>query len=91
MFGAGDLGRPLYRGSFKPSFHVAQKSLSAIMQTLNPLVVGMDNGLQAAAAIGQRDMRGRVNVLAEAYVPEEETMGVEPFLKRLLLPTLRER
>ncbi len=91
MFGAGDLGRPLYRGSFKPSFHVAQKSLSAIMQTLNPLVVGMDNGLQAAAAIGQRDMRGRVNVLAEAYVPEEETMGVETFLKRLLLPTLRER
>jgi len=89
MFGAGDLGRPIYRNTFKPSFHVATKPLSAIMQSVNPLVIGMDNGLQAAAAIGQRDMRGRINLLAESYVPEDETMGVETFLRTLLVPMLR--
>lgn len=89
MFGAGDLGRPIYRNTFKPSFHVATKPLSAVMQSLNPLVIGMDNGLQAAAAIGQRDMRGRINILAESYVPEDETMGVETFLRTLLVPMLR--
>jgi hypothetical protein len=54
----------------------------------NPLVVGMDNGLQAAAAVMQQDPRGRVNVLSECYVPESETMGVETFLDRLLVPHL---
>lgn len=91
MFGAGDLGRPIYRSTFKPSFHVSTKPLSPIMQSLNPLVVGLDNGLQAAAAIGQRDMRGRVNILAECYVPEDETMGVETFLRTLLVPLLRSK
>lgn len=89
QFGAGDLGRPLYKGTFKPSFHVSTTPLQPIMQSLNPLLVGMDNGLQAAAVIGQQDMRGRVNILAEAYVPEDETMGVETFLDRLLIPLLR--
>jgi hypothetical protein len=51
----------------------------------------MDNGLQAAAAIGQQDMRGRVNILGEAYVPEDETMGVESFLDKLLIPVLTSR
>lgn len=89
MFGAGDMGQPIYRSTFKPSFHVSTKPLSPIMQSLNPLVIGLDNGLQAAAAVGQRDMRGRVNVLAECYVPEDETMGVETFLRNLLVPMLR--
>lgn len=90
-FGAGDLGRPIYKGSYKPSFHESTKPLNPILQSLHPLIVGMDNGLQAAAAIGQQDMRGRVNIMAEAYVPEDETMGVETFLDRLLLPLLRSR
>ncbi len=89
LFGAGDMGRPIYKGTFKPSFHVATKPLQAVLQSLNPLVVGMDNGLQAAATIGQRDMRGRVNILAEAYVPEDETMGVETYLRTILVPMLR--
>ena len=33
-------------------------------------------------------MRGRVNILGEAYVPEDETMGVESFLDKLLIPKL---
>jgi hypothetical protein len=88
MFGAGDLGQPIYRASFKKSFHVAASPLQPVLGSVNPLIVGMDNGLQAAAAIGQQDMRGRVNILGEAYVPEDETMGVESFLDKLLIPTL---
>lgn len=90
-FGAGDMGQPLYRASFRRSFHVAKNSLKAVPGSVNPLIVGMDNGLQAAAVVGQQDMRGRVNALAEAFVPEDETMGVESFLDKLLLPTLTSR
>ncbi len=89
QFGAGDTGRPVYRGSFKKSFHVSPKELHAVMQSVNPLIIGMDNGLQAAATIGQQDMRGRVNILGECYVPEDETMGVESFMDKLLVPKLR--
>ena len=91
MFGAGDSGRPVYRGTFKKSFHVSTKPLVAVTQGINPLIVGMDNGLTAAAVVGQQDARGRVNVLAEAYVPDGETMGVETFLDRLLIPKLKAR
>lgn len=91
QFGAGDLGRPIYRNTFKKSFHVAKDALKPIVQTLNPLIIGMDNGLQAAAAIGQQDSRGRVNILGEAYVEKDETMGVETFLDRLLIPLLRNK
>lgn len=89
QFGQGDAGKPVYKASFKKSFHVAEKHLSPVLQSVNPLVIGMDNGLTAAAAIGQQDMRGRVLVLGEAYVPEGATMGVETFLDRILLPKLR--
>lgn len=89
QFGAGDYGKPVYRSSFKKSFHVADSELSAIPQASAPLVIGMDNGLQAACVIGQQDARGRINVLGECYVPEDETMGVEQFMDRLLVPKLR--
>lgn len=82
------MGQPVFRSSFKRSFHVSQTTLQAVFGSINPLIVGMDNGLQAAAVIGQQDMRGRVNILAEAYVPEDQTMGVESFLDKLLLPVL---
>ncbi len=87
-FGPGDMGQPVFKASFKKSFHVADKPLSAVLQSVNPLIIGMDNGLQSAAAVMQQDMKGRVNVLAEAYVPHDQTMGVESFLDRLLIPKL---
>jgi hypothetical protein len=90
-FGAGSNGRPLYRASFKQSFHVSKEPLKAVLAGINPLIIGMDNGLQAAAAILQQDARGRVNVLAEAFVPEDTTMGVESFLDKLLIPLLRNK
>lgn len=88
-FGAGDMGRPVYKNTFKRSFHVAEKPLMAVAQGIKPLIVGMDNGLTAAAVVGQQDARGRVNILAEAYVPDGDSMGVESFLDKLLIPVLR--
>jgi hypothetical protein len=91
LFGPGEWGNPVFRNTFKHSFHVSDEPLSTIAQSLNPLLVGMDNGLQAAAVIGQQDMRGRVNIFSDCYVPDGETMGVETFLDRLLVPLLRSK
>lgn len=90
-FGAGGFGQPVFRNTFRRDFHVSKTSLKAISQSLHPIVVGMDNGLTAAAVIGQMDARGRLNILGECYVPEGETMGVETFLDRLLVPLLQAR
>ncbi len=81
-FGVGNAGKAVYKSTFKRSFHVATSPLIAMKGEAFPLVVGMDNGLTAAAAIFQQDPRGRVNGLSECYVPEGETMGVETFLDR---------
>ena len=89
QYGAGDYGQPVYRSSFKKSFHVSDEPLNAVLQSINPLLIGMDNGLQAAAVIGQVDMRGRVNVLDECFVPADMTMGVDNFLDKYLVPKLR--
>jgi hypothetical protein len=88
-YGPGEWGNPVYRDTFKSDFHVSPVPLKAITQAMHPLIVGMDNGLQAAAAIGQQDARGRVNVLRECFVPEDQTMGVETYLDKLLIPLLR--
>ena len=89
QFGAGDFGQPVFRGTFKRSFHVSPTPLNAVLQTINPIVIGLDNGLTAAATIGQQDARGRVNILGECFVPEDQTMGMETFLDRMLIPLLR--
>lgn len=85
-FGPGDFGRPVFGGTFNSDFHIAKKPLMPVMQSLAPLIVGMDNGLQAAAVILQQDMRQRVNVLGEAYVPDGKTMSVERFLDTIFQP-----
>ena len=90
-FGQGNAGKPIYRASFRKDFHVAKDHLIAVPQSVNPLVIGMDNGLQAAAVVMQQDLTGRVNLLSECYVEEDDSMGVESFLDRLLLPHLRNR
>jgi hypothetical protein len=90
-FGSGGFGQPVFRSTFKRDFHVSATQLAAIPTGLNRLVVGMDNGLTAAAVIGQLDARGRLNILGEVYVPEGETMGVETFLTRLLVPYMQAR
>lgn len=87
-FGVGNAGQAVYRSTFKRSFHVATSAIAPMSGAAFPFVVGMDNGLQAAATVMQGDPRGRVNVLGECMVPQNETMGVETFLDRLLVPYL---
>ncbi len=91
QFGAGGFGKPVFRNTFRRDFHVAEHPLKAVSTSLHPIIVGMDNGLTAAAVVGQMDIRGRLNILGECYVPEGETMGVETFLDRLLVPYLASR
>ncbi len=85
-FGQGGAGKPVYRESFKKSFH-AKKGLRPVLQS-SPMVIGSDNGLTAAAVFLQQDPRGRINVLNEAFVPDGQTMGYESFLDRILIPKL---
>jgi hypothetical protein len=85
-FGQGDSGKPVYRESFKKSFH-AKKGLRPVVQS-QPMVIGSDNGLTAGAVFLQQDPRGRINGLGEAYVPNGQTMGYESFLDRILIPKL---
>lgn len=87
-FGIGNAGQAVYKSTFRKSFHVATSPLVPMHTAVFPLIVGMDNGLQAAITVLQQDVRGRVMVLAEAYVPEGETMGVETFLDRIAIPHL---
>jgi hypothetical protein len=88
-FGAGGFGQPVFRNTFKLDFHTSKTPLKTVVANSYPIMVGMDNGLTAAAVIGQMDARGRLNILGEAYVPEGQTMGVETFLDRILIPKLQ--
>lgn len=88
QFGPGNAGQPVYRASFRRDFHVSKEPLLAIPSQVHPLIVGCDNGLQGAAVIMQQDARARVNVLSEAYVPADMTMGYEKFLDTILIPHL---
>jgi hypothetical protein len=87
-FGEGNSGKAVYRGTYRKEFHVAANRLLAVPQSVNKLIIGVDNGLTAAAAILQRDMRGRVNLLGECAVPEGLTMGFETFMDKMLIPKL---
>lgn len=89
-FGAGGMGQPIFRGTFKRDFHVAKTRMTPIPAAMKKIIVGADNGLQGAAVIGQEDARGRVNILAEAYVPEGFTMGYDRFMDSIVIPKLRE-
>ena len=90
-YGLGNLGQPVFRSTFKKSFHVAKDPLLLVAQTSFPLIVGMDNGLQSAATLGQMDARGRINILANCFVPENHSMGVEKFLDSMLLPMMKNK
>lgn len=89
-FGAGGMGQPVYRATWRSSFHVAKEPLRAIPAAMRKIIVGSDNGLTAAAVIAQEDARGRINIIGEAFVPHGESMGYDRFLDHLLIPRLRE-
>lgn len=89
-FGSGGFGQPVFADTFRKSFHCPEVALKPIYSTIKPIIVGSDNGLTAAAVIGQEDAKGRINVLADAYVPKGTTMGYDRFLDNILIPKLRE-
>lgn len=89
-FGSGGFGQPVLADTFRKAFHVVETPLKPIYSTLKPIVVGSDNGLTAAAVIGQEDATGRVNVLGEAFVPKGTTMGYDRFMDNILVPKLRD-
>ena len=87
-YGSGGFGQPVFKNTFKRDFHVAKDVLKPVYSGTNRVIVGSDNGLTAAAVIGQQDATGRINILADAYVPDGETMGYERFLDTILIPKL---
>jgi hypothetical protein len=74
-FGSGGFGQPVFKGTFKREFHCSPDILTPVYSGTHKVIVGSDNGLTAAAIIGQQDARGRINILGEAFVPQGETMG----------------
>lgn len=89
-YGSGGFGEPVFKGTYREDFHHMKEPLRAISAAMKSIVVGSDNGLTAAAVIGQEDAMGRINVLDEAFVPAGETMGYDRFLDTLLIPRIRD-
>lgn len=87
-FGSGGFGNPVFRSTFKREFHVAATSLKVIPTGNNKIIIGSDNGRTAAAVIGQQDALGRINLIADAYVPDGDNMSYERFLDDILIPKL---
>lgn len=84
-YGRSKLGRPVYEDTFVPEFHCAD-GLQPMHGT--PLIIGQDFGRTPAAALFQRDARGRVLLLDELV---SENMGLESFIDRKLKPLLNDR
>lgn len=89
-FGSGGMGQPVFKATFRSDFHIAKSPLLLISSGYKKVVIGSDNGLTAAAVIGQEDARGRIGAIGEAFVPKGETMGYDRFLDTLLIPKLRD-
>ena len=88
-YGTDMAGLPVYKSSFSRQMHVSKAHSDPLRTPGYPVIIGMDNGLQAAAVLIQSNPRGRLIVLDECYVPDGVTMGVDRFLDNLLVPLLR--
>lgn len=86
-YGLSSAGQPVYK-YFRPDYHMSDGHLSPIINSVRPVVIGMDLGLTPAAVIGQCDPRGRALIYAEAVSFD---MGVQRFVRTVLKPLLFER
>jgi hypothetical protein len=86
-YGLSLAGTPIYK-YFRPDYHMAKATLSAITNGVRPVIVGMDLGLTPAAVIGQQDPRGRALILDECVSFD---MGVQRFVRTVLKPRIYER
>jgi len=92
-FGVGQSGQAVYKHTYMRHKHVHEGLAASTLLGYSeqyPVVVGLDNGLTAAAVITQQDARGRVIVAGEAVVPDGETMAFERYFDTILLPALRQ-
>lgn len=87
-YGRSLSGLPVYDKTFKSERHIATGHLTPIRSAMYPLCVGLDFGRTPAAVIGQLTPKGKVHVLSEVI---GENMGIETFLRTLLMPHLFER
>jgi hypothetical protein len=83
-FGASLSGKPVWP-AFEKGMHVAKTALSPIRMSTHPILIGVDFGLQPAAAIGQVDPSGRLLVFNDLV---SEGMGILRFTREKLKPLL---
>ncbi|OWT55262.1 terminase family protein [Candidimonas nitroreducens] len=84
-YGRSKAGLPVYEKTFVPDFHTRDE-LNVVGGT--PVIIGMDFGRTPAAALYQRDARGRV-LLQDELV--SENMGLERFIDLKVRPLLADR
>lgn len=68
--------------------HISQQALQPIKLSVNPIIIGMDFGLNPSALLGQVDPRGRVLVLDEITGVD---MGLVRFIDTKLKPMLAQK
>lgn len=86
-FGKSLAGKPVWR-SFSRGLHVTSGRLHPIVNSINPVIIGMDVALHPAATIGQIDPYGRL-LCFEAL--SAEGMGALRFVREKLKPVLAQR
>lgn len=90
-YGTSKEGMPVFRQTFIPEFHIAEKPLLPIFSPDYPLLIGLDAGLTPAAIIGQMTPSGVLHILGECFTPKNESIGMERFLANRLVPMLRNK
>lgn len=84
-YGKSLSGTAVFRRTFNPDFHIAEKPLRAIPGLR--LMIGQDFGRTPAALIGQVDNRGRLLIFKELI---SEGMGIQQFTTENTRPFLLE-
>lgn len=86
-FGKSMSGQPVFK-AFNRDLHVAPTTLKPVLASTNPLIIGMDAGLNPAAVIGQMGYDGRVQIFSSLA---SNNMGALRFAREVLKPHLATR
>ncbi len=81
-------GQAVYAQIFDRKFHISASAGPLTPSYLSPIVIGMDTGRHPAAVTTQIDARGRLLILSSIH---GDNMGMEKFVKTVLVPHLTER
>ena len=83
-YGSVEVGRPVYKGAWNDSLHVASNELWPIAR--QPVVIGFDFGLTPAATFCQLTPRGQLRVIDELVATD---MGLRQFAENVVVPLVR--